>query len=103
MEERYTLKQYAVQLRKFLEMAPQDGAHGAANTAEQIARKMAKLEPARSAAAQRADELVDGIRGWYTGNWPHTPEGVDAQRRELIAKVAVLEQAAAQFDNGIPH
>jgi hypothetical protein len=103
MEERYTLKQYAVQLRKFLEMAPQDGDHGAANTAEHMARKMAELVPARSAAAQRADELVDGVRGWFTGKWPHTPEGVDAQRRELIAKVDVLEEAAAQFDNGMPH
>jgi hypothetical protein len=103
MEERYTLKQYAVQLRKFLEMAPQDGDHGAANTAEHMARKMAALAPARSSAAQRADELVEGVRDWFTGKWPHTPEGVAARRRELIDKVNVLEQAAAQFDNGIPH
>jgi hypothetical protein len=103
MEERCTLKQYAVLLRKFLEMAPQDGDHGAANTAEHMARKMAELAPPRSTAAQRADELVDGVRGWFTGKWPHTPDGVDSRRRELIDKVNALEQAAAQFDNGMPH
>ena len=103
MEERYTLKQYALQLRQFLEMAPQEGDHGAANHAEQIVRKMAEFVPARSTAAQRADELVDVVRGWFTGKWPHTPEGVAARRLELIPKVNALEEAAAQFDNGMPH
>jgi hypothetical protein len=72
-----------------------------ANEAERHVRNITALAPVGSDVARQTDNVVIGVRGWFSG--AHAlPHGLQERKIELLAMISALERAAAQYDKGDP-
>jgi hypothetical protein len=87
----------ALQLRRLLNMGPQEGDHGAAILAETIVTQLTARVPSGANEAMTAKRLIVDLRGYFLGPRPFSHALVVQSRNHLTRRIKMLHRAVVRY------
>ena len=93
----------ALQLRKLLNMGPQEGDHGAANLAETMVARLTANVPIGIHEKIAAQRLIADLRGFFLSPRSFSHDTTLQSRNHLSRRIKLLQQAVVRCGNAVPH
>jgi len=88
----------ALQLRKLLNMGPQEGDHGAANLAETMVTKLTARVPPGANETIAARRLIADLRGFFLRPRPFSHDTIVQNREHLGRRIKLLHQVVLRYE-----
>jgi hypothetical protein len=87
----------ALQLRRLLNMGPQEGDHGAAILAETMVTQLTARVPSDAKEAKAAQRLIADLRGFFLGPRPFSHALIVQSRNHLTRRIKLLHQSVVRY------
>ena len=98
-----SLEGCALQLRKLLNIGPQEGDHGTANLAETMVTQLAAHVPIGSSERVAAKRLIADLRGFFLSPRPFSHATIVQNRNHLSRRIKLLQQAVVRYGAAASH